>query len=139
MSCPLDRPPPPPATAPHAPAFAGFPTLPFFCSGTNDFSCNKTTDAAFTAGAVAFMQNITASYANSPGPQAATTFLLAIGPMSPTRPLAALQAAVAQAKAAGLSAAMIDMTNSTLDGCVVRARQRRICNASGRRQPRLKL
>ena len=84
-------------------------------SGTNDFSCNRTTDAAFTAGAVAFMHNITASYAASPGP-AATTFLLAIGPMSPTRPLAALQAAIAQAKAEGLTASLIDMTNSTLDG-----------------------
>ena len=84
--------------------------------GTNDFSCAETTDAAFTAGYVQFLHNITKWYAASPGP-AVTKFLLAVGPMSPTRPVSAVQAAIAQANAAGLSASYLDMTNATLDGC----------------------
>ena len=37
--------------------------------------------------------------------------------MSPTRPVAALEAAIAQGTAAGLKVGMLDMRNATLDGC----------------------
>ena len=37
--------------------------------------------------------------------------------MSPTRPLAAVKAAIAQANADGLRASFLDMTNATADGC----------------------
>jgi len=88
--------------------------------GTNDFSCNETTDAAFTAALVEFFHNVTAHYAAAappPSGRAATVFVPALGPMSPTKPLAAIRAAVAQALAEGLQAALLDMTNATLDGC----------------------
>ena len=48
--------------------------------GTNDYSCNTTTDAAFTAALVLFLRNITGYYARSPG-VANTTFFIAIGPI----------------------------------------------------------
>ena len=62
------------------------------------------------------MQNVTKWYAASPGP-AASHFFLTVGPMSPTRPVAALQAAIAQATTLGLRASFLDMTNATRDGC----------------------
>ena len=107
------------ATAPTPPwdfARATRPDAVIIYLGTNDFSCNLTTDAIFTAAAVAFMHNITASYAAAP-PGPAAHFFLAVGPMSPTRPLAAVQAAITQANAEGLTASFLDMTNATLDGC----------------------
>ena len=84
--------------------------------GTNDFGCGVS-DALFTATAVQLVHNITAYYAASPGAAAATHFFLAIGPMSPTRPVGALEAALAQVTAAGVSASLLNMTSATLDGC----------------------
>ena len=92
------------------------PDLALLFMGTNDYFCNKTTDQAFTTAMLAFMKNITRAYAASPGPSH-THFLLGIGPMSPTAPLAALQAAVAAGTAEGLAVSMLDMRNATLDGC----------------------
>ena len=87
--------------------------------GTNDYSCNLTTDARFTAAAVAFFHNVTAYYAASPPPPSGAPihFFAAVGLMSPTRPLAAVKAAIAQANADGLRASFLDMTNATADGC----------------------
>ena len=85
--------------------------------GTNDFACANMTDALFTAAASALLRNVTRYYAASPGP-AATHFMLAIGPMSPARPLAAITAAIAAAQAEGIAASLLDMRgNATLDGC----------------------
>ena len=84
--------------------------------GTNDFSCGKTTDAIFTAGLMYFVNNTIASYSRSSG-ATSTTFFLALGPMSPTRPLAAITAAVAQLQAAGVKALPLNMTSGVLDGC----------------------
>lgn len=89
--------------------------------GTNDFACGSgpAWSAAFTAQAVQLVHNITAYYAASPAPAGAapTQFFMVIGPMSPTAPLAPLQAAIAQANGAGLKASLLDMRNATLDGC----------------------
>ena len=85
--------------------------------GTNDFSCNLTTDALFTATYVEFMHNITRWYAASPGGTEPIHFLATVGLMSPTRPVAAVRAAIAQATAEGLVATYLDMTNATKDGC----------------------
>ena len=85
--------------------------------GTNDYSCDKTTDAAFTAAYVQLLMNITSYYAASATGASKTHFFCAIGAMSPTRPLHALLATIAQAQAAGLSASLLDMRNGTLDGC----------------------
>ena len=84
--------------------------------GTNDFSCPSTTDAIFTRAAVAFARSVVAAYAASPGP-AATTFFFALGPMSPTKPAAALAAAVEELVASGVRALILNMTNGVLDGC----------------------
>jgi hypothetical protein len=77
------------------------------------------TDALFTATYVSFMQNITQHYAASPPPASGRPmhFFCTVGLMAPTRPLAAVQAAIAQATAAGLSASFLNMTNATADGC----------------------
>jgi hypothetical protein len=88
--------------------------------GTNDYSCNETSDAAFTAALVSFFHSVTALYAASPpspSGRGGIVFVPALGPISPTKPLAAMRAAVAQALAEGLQAALLDMTNATLDGC----------------------
>ena len=87
--------------------------------GTNDYSCNQTTDARFTAAYVEFVQNITRAYAGAAGPAGRTHFFCALGPMSPSRPRNATLAAVRQLVAAGVSASLLDMTNGTvvLDGC----------------------
>lgn len=85
--------------------------------GTNDYSCANTTDAAFTAAYVQFLLNITSYYAPSKAGASKTHFFCAIGAMSPTRPLNALLATIAQAQAAGISASLLDMRNVTLDGC----------------------
>ena len=87
--------------------------------GTNDYGCGAQ-DAPFTAATIELIANVTQAYtASPPSPSgaAATHFFLVIGPMSPTKPLAALQAAIAQANAAGISASLLDMRNATLDGC----------------------
>lgn len=52
-----------------------------------DYSCNETTDDAFSTALVSFMQNISALYAHSPGPALPTRFFCAVGLMSPTKPL----------------------------------------------------
>ena len=83
----------------------------------SDFSCSLTTDAIFTQALVAFVNAVISDYARSPGPAAATTAFIALGPMSPTRPLAACAAAVAQLRAAGTPAFLLNMTGGTLDGC----------------------
>ena len=85
--------------------------------GTNDYSCNQTTDAGFTAAYLALLTNITTYYAGSPGVER-TTFFLAVGPMEPTRPLNATLAAVAQANDAGMRAVLLDMREGALDGCL---------------------
>lgn len=95
--------------------------------GTNDYSCNQTTDARFTAAYVEFVQNVTRAYAGAAGPAGRTHFFCALGPMSPTRPRNATLAAVRQLVAAGVSASLLDMTNGTvaLDGCGASLRSRR--------------
>ena len=87
--------------------------------GTNDFSCNLTTDALFSAALVSFFHNVTSYYAASPPPPSGAPihFFAAVGLMSPTRPLAAVNAAIAQASAEGLRASFLDMRNATADGC----------------------
>lgn len=85
--------------------------------GTNDYSCNVTTDALFTAAQLTFMQNITNYYSTSPGAAEQIQFFLAIGPMSPTKPLNATLTAIQEATANGYKATLLDMTNATLDGC----------------------
>jgi hypothetical protein len=84
-----------------------------------DYSCNLTTDDAFTAGLVSFMKNITALYASSPGPLK-TRFFCAVGLMSPTQPLQAVLNAIADANAAGLQASFLDLRNGTKDGVSIR-------------------
>jgi hypothetical protein len=98
-------------------ARASRPDLVIIYLGTNDFACANVTDALFTAAAGQLMRNITRYYSASPGPAAATRFMLAVGPMSPTRPLAAIAAAIAAANAEGIAASLLDMRNVTLDGC----------------------
>ena len=96
------------------------PDLVIVNLGTNDFSCGTTTDAAFTAALVDFFRNITALYAGSPpspSGRTSTAFMAALAPISPVRPVAAVQAAVAQAQGEGMTAAVLDMRNATLDGC----------------------
>ena len=93
------------------------PDLVIIYLGTNDFACANVTDALFTAAAGQLMRNVTRYYSASPGPAAATRFMLAVGPMSPTRPLAAIAAAIAAASAEGIAASLLDMRNVTLDGC----------------------
>jgi hypothetical protein len=85
--------------------------------GTNDYSCAQTTDAIFTQALVEFVGAVISGYAQSPGPAASTTAFIALGPMSPTRPLAACAAAVAQLKAAGVAAFLLNMTSGVTDGC----------------------
>ena len=88
--------------------------------GTNDYSCANTTDAAFTAALVAFFRTVTAQYANSPpspSGRADIVFIPALGPISPIKPVAAINAAIAEANGAGMTAALLDMRNATLDGC----------------------
>lgn len=85
--------------------------------GTNDYSCNETTDDAFSTALVSFMQNISALYAHSPGPALPTRFFCAVGLMSPTKPLNAVLNAIATANAAGLTATFLDLRNGTTDGC----------------------
>jgi len=92
------------------------PDLVLIFLGTNDYYCNETTDAGFTAAMLDFMRNVTAAYAASPGP-ARSRFMLGVGPMSPRAPLAALLAAVAAGAAEGLAVSLLDMRNATLDGC----------------------
>ena len=85
--------------------------------GTNDYGSPPVDDAFFTATYVAFMRNITAFYAASPGPST-IQFFAAIGHMSPTLPLNATLAAIAQARAEGIAATLLDLRNATtLDGC----------------------
>ena len=101
-----------------------------------DYSCNETTDDAFTAGLVSFMRNITSLYEGSPGPAQPTRFFCTVGLMAPTAPLKVravqcarrawvfltlllLQAvlnAIDQANAAGLRASFLDLRNGTKDG-----------------------
>jgi hypothetical protein len=103
--------------------------------GTNDFSCNETTTAAFSAALVEFWANITQLYSGSRGGGGGgsggggnnnnknnITFFAALGPMSPTAPAAAVASAIATARAAGMSAALLDMRSNgssvvALDGC----------------------
>jgi len=79
------------------------------------------TDALFTAAYLDLMHNVTRYYAASLPPPGGSGqpihFLCTVGPMAPTKPLAAVQAAIDQARAAGLSASLLDMRNGTLDGC----------------------
>jgi len=96
------------------------PDLVLIFLGTNDYSCGATTDAAFTAALVGFAANVTRFYAASPpspSGRADTVFMPVVGAMSPTKPLAALTAAVAAINAAGGTAALLDLRNATLDGC----------------------
>ncbi len=75
------------------------------------------TDGLFAAAALALMRNITAFSTDSPG-VAATHFFLALGPMSPSKPLAAIQSALAAAAAEGIQASLLNMTSAiVLDGC----------------------
>ena len=83
--------------------------------GTNDFGCGVS-DAIFTAALVALVANTTRYYASSPGPPT-TRFFLAVGPMSPEKPVAAVQAALAQLAGVGVAASLLNMTAATLDGC----------------------
>lgn len=83
--------------------------------GTNDYGCGVT-DANFTAALVALVNNATRYYAASPGPPT-THFFLTLGPMAPTKPAAAVQAALAQLTGAGVAASLLNMTAATLDGC----------------------
>ena len=109
-----------PDAAPWAFSRSSRPDAVIVFLGTNDYGCNETTDAAFTAALVQFFHNVTALYAASPPSPSGRdgiVFVPALGPISPTKPLAAIRAAVAQAVAEGLQAAILDMTGGVLDGC----------------------
>jgi lysophospholipase L1-like esterase len=95
------------------------PDLAIIYLGTNDYGCNMTTDALFTQESVALIQNITTYYKNSVPPASGkpTQFLLAIGPMSPTKPLNAILDAISQATSQGYAVGLLNMTTGTLDGC----------------------
>ena len=83
--------------------------------GTNDYCAGSSPelDANFTAGFLSLMDKITQVYYGSPASPANITFFALLGPMSPTLPSAALQAAVSRGTANGhriflvLSAVMI--------------------------------
>lgn len=90
--------------------------------GTNDFSCNLTTMAAFSDALLSFWVNITKDYADSISGPARTTFFAAIGPMSPTAPLPAVHDAIARAASMNITAALLDMSGNVTvpvarDGC----------------------
>lgn len=87
--------------------------------GTNDFSCKNMTDELFTERYVTFIQNITNYYSSSPPTNSGKPihFFCTVGVMSPTRPVAAVQAAIAQVTAAGISASFLNMTNAVMDSC----------------------
>jgi hypothetical protein len=87
--------------------------------GTNDWGCKNMTEDLFTSRYVSFMKNITEHYANSPLPDSGNPihFFCTVGVMSPTRPVAAVQAAIAQATALGISVSFLNMTKARTDGC----------------------
>ena len=70
----------------------------------------------FTTETLEFMGNVTSRYY----PAANITFLLVLGPMAPTAPSAALQAAVAQGTAAGFRVQLVNASaacGADLQGC----------------------
>ena len=77
------------------------------------------TDALFTSAYLALLHNVTRYYAASPPPASGKPlhFFCTVGMMSQTKPLAAVQATIAAANAAGLSASFLDMRNGVADGC----------------------
>ena len=77
-------------------------------------------DAEFTAGFLSLMRNVTTSYYGTPAAPLNTTFFAILGPMSPTLPSSALQAAVAQGTAAGFRVVLVNASaacGADLGGC----------------------
>ena len=90
--------------------------------GTNDYSKGGSAalDAQFTAAFLALMHNVTRVYYGAPGAPLNTTFFAILGPMSPTLPAAAMQAAVAQGAARGFNVVLVNATAAcgpSLAGC----------------------
>lgn len=90
--------------------------------GTNDYSKGDLPglDANFTAGFISLMKNVTRSYYGSPAAPLNTTFFAILGPMSPTLPSNAMQAAVAQGTALGYRVIFVNASEacgSELSGC----------------------
>ena len=91
--------------------------------GTNDYSGGSEPglDDKFTAAYLQLMRNVTQVYYGTPEKPANITFFATLGPMSPTLPSAAVQAAVTQGKAAGYKIELINATTACgpeLKGCV---------------------
>jgi hypothetical protein len=89
--------------------------------GTNDYS-NPTPDLdqLFTAGLLDFMANATRVWYGTPAAPAKIAFFLVLGPMSPTRPAAAIQAAVSQGTTAGYKVVLVNASaacGAELRGC----------------------
>ena len=85
-----------------------------YLGSTNDVRVNNW--PRFTTETLEFMGNVTSRYY----PAANITFLLVLGPMAPTAPSAALQAAVAQGTAAGFRVALVNASaacGAGLQGC----------------------
>lgn len=90
--------------------------------GTNDYSKGDLPglDANFTAGFLALMNNVTRSYYGTPAAPLNTTFFAILGPMSPTLPSNAMQAAVTQGTALGYNVVFVNATTAcgaNLTGC----------------------
>ena len=90
--------------------------------GTNDYSKGGSAalDAQFTAAFLALMRNVSQLYYGTPGAPLNTTFFAILGPMSPTLPAAAMQAAVAQGAARGFNVVLVNATAAcgpSLAGC----------------------
>ena len=90
--------------------------------GTNDYSRggSPALDTLFTAGFLALMNNVTRSYYGTPAAPLNTTFFAILGPMSPTLPSDAMQAAVTQGIARGYNVVFVNATTAcgpNLTGC----------------------
>jgi len=90
--------------------------------GTNDYSHggSPALDLAFTAGFLQFMKNVTQRYYGTPAAPLNTTFFAILGPMSPSLPSRALQAAVSQGTALGFRVVFVNATTACgddLGGC----------------------
>jgi hypothetical protein len=90
--------------------------------GTNDYSKGDVPglDANFTAAFLALMTNVTRVYYGTPAAPLNTTFFAVLGPMSPTLPANAMQAAVTQGTALGYRVVFVNATTACgpdLTGC----------------------
>lgn len=90
--------------------------------GTNDFDQGESAalDAAYTAGLLAFMTNVTQHHYGTPASPANITFFAVLGPMSPTAPVNATLAAIEQSNALGFRLILINATTAcSVDGLSV--------------------